>query len=341
MRRKKYNILLETIMSVPKQDTEPLLLEARNRFVLHPVEHRDVYNMAEKAEEAFWTTGEVDLSKDVDDWKKLTREQQLFIEQVLAFFAASDGIVMENLATRFMAEVCMPEARYFYGIQMGIETIHSKMYSLLIDTYVQDHERRHALFNALHNEPSIIRKGEWTLLHMNSNALFAERLLAFACVEGIFFSSSFAAIYYIKSLGVLPGLTHSNELIARDEGLHTEFAVLLYNRYINQKLPVLQAQALVRSAVEAEMFFVENSLPIAFLGMNAQLMQQYVQFVGDRLLRSVGYPAIYNVTCPFDFMMNIGTETKTNFFERRVSEYKRANVRQTDVATDFSRSDDF
>jgi ribonucleoside-diphosphate reductase beta chain len=323
------------------RESEPLLVETRNRFVLHPVEHTDVYAMAEQAEAAFWTTGEVDLSKDVEDWKKLSKPQQLFIEQVLAFFAASDGIVMENLAMRFMREVCMPEARYFYGIQMGIETIHSKMYSLLIDTYVQDHARRIELFEAIQRNPTIERKAQWTLQHMSSDAPFGERLLAFACVEGIFFSSSFAAIYYIKTLGLLPGLTQSNELIARDEGLHTEFAVLLYTRHLRNRLSTSDAHAMVAAAVDAEMFFVEHSLPVAFLGMNASLMQQYVKYVGDRLLLSLGYPVLYQAQCPFDFMMNIGTETKTNFFERRVSEYKRANIRQTDVSSDFSRSDDF
>lgn len=311
-----------------------------NRFVLHPVNFKDVYAMGETAEAAFWTTGEVDLSKDVRDWQALTPNQRHFIEQVLAFFAGSDGIVIENIAARFMRDVTMPEARYFYGLQLGIETIHSKMYSLLIDTYIQDPARRQDLLQAVTKTPCIAAKAQWALQYLDSQASFATRLLAFACVEGIFFSASFAAIYYIKTLGVLPGLTHSNELIARDEGLHTEFAVLLYNRYLTstERLSTEEAQRVIGDATVTEIQFVRESLPVAMVGMNADLMCQYVYYVADRLLLSLGYPAMYNKTCPFDFMMNIATETKTNFFERRVSEYKRAGAQEK---RDFSRNLDF
>lgn len=310
-----------------------------NRFVLHPVNYKDVYAMGETAEAAFWTTGEVDLSKDIRDWQSLTANQRFFIEQVLAFFAASDGIVIENIAARFMRDVTMPEARYFYGLQLGIETIHSKMYSLLIDTYIQDPVRRQDLLQAVTKTPCIAAKAEWALQYLQSEAPFATRLLAFACVEGIFFSASFAAIYYIKTLGVLPGLTQSNELIARDEGLHTEFAVLLYNRYIGDaRLSTVDAHQVVAAATASEIQFVRESLPVALVGMNADLMCQYVSYVADRLLLSLGYPVLYGATCPFDFMMNIATETKTNFFERRVSEYKRAGANDN---RDFDRNLDF
>ena len=308
------------------------------RFVLHPINYQDVYAMGEMAEAAFWTTGEVDLSKDLRDWNALTPNQRYFIEQVLAFFAASDGIVIENIAARFMSEVTMPEARYFYGLQLGIETIHSKMYSLLIDTYIQDPARRIELLRAVTLTPCIAAKAQWALQYLQSTASFPTRLLAFACVEGIFFSASFAAIYYIKTLGVLPGLTHSNELIARDEGLHTEFAVLLYNRYVDERLSVSEAHRVVGDATATEIQFVRESLPVALVGMNADMMCQYVQYVADRLLLSLGYPVLFGQTCPFDFMMNIATETKTNFFERRVSEYKRAGAHEN---RDFGRNLDF
>jgi ribonucleotide reductase beta subunit family protein with ferritin-like domain len=321
-------------------NTTNLLTRTDNsRFVLHPINYHDVYAMGEQAESAFWTTGEVDLSKDGKDWVSLTDNQRHFIEQVLAFFAGSDGIVIENLAARFMNEVTMPEARYFYGLQLGIETIHSKMYSLLIDTYIQDPIRRRNLLQSVVHTPCIAAKANWALRYVQGADNFATRLLAFACVEGIFFSASFAAIYYIKTLGVMPGLTQSNELIARDEGLHTEFAVLLYTRYLaDQRLSTEDAHRVVLEATDCELQFVSESLPVGLVGMNAILMREYVRFVADRLLLSLGYPVIYGAVCPFDFMMNIATETKTNFFERRVSEYKRAGVPET---RDFSRNDDF
>lgn len=308
------------------------------RFVLHPIVHHDLYAMGCAAEAAFWTTGEIDLSKDLSDWNlRLTDAQRHFIEQVLAFFAGSDGIVIENIAVRFMKDVEIPEARYFYGIQLGIETIHSKMYSVLIDTYIQDPVRRLNLLRAVSLTPCIHAKAQWALQYLNSIESFATRLLAFACVEGIFFSASFAAIYYIKSLGIMPGLTHSNELIARDEGLHTEFAVLMYNQHLpEQRLTQTDAHAIVKAATECELQFVQESLPVAMIGMNAALMCDYVRYVADRLLLSLRYDALFHAQCPFDFMMNIATETKTNFFERRVSEYQRVTV-----TGDFARNNDF
>jgi ribonucleotide reductase beta subunit family protein with ferritin-like domain len=311
------------------------------RFVLHPIVYHDLYAMGSTAEAAFWTTGEIDLSKDVADWNsRLTDAQRHFIEQVLAFFAGSDGIVIENIAVRFMKDVEIPEARYFYGIQLGIETIHSKMYSVLIDTYIEDPARRLNLLHAVSLTPCINNKAEWALRYLHSNDDFATRLLAFACVEGIFFSASFAAIYYIKSLGVMPGLTHSNELIARDEGLHTEFAVLMYNKHLAlqgaSRLTQRQAHDIVEAATNCELQFVQESLPVAMIGMNADLMCDYVRYVADRLLLSLNYEVLFSAQCPFDFMMNIATETKTNFFERRVSEYQRVTV-----TSDYGRNNDF
>lgn len=315
----------------PTDADEPLLQEypGRSRFVLHPVVHHDIYDMGEVAEEALWTTGEVDLSRDLADLRKLTQKQRHVIEMVLAFFAASDGIVIENLCESFLTKVKVPEARYFYGIQAGIETIHSKMYSLLLDCYVTDIARRNMLFNAVNELASIKRKAEWALAYIDPSKPFAMQLLAYACVEGIYFSSSFAFIFYIKTLGMLPGLTFSNELISRDEGLHTEFAVLLYNNHIKHRLPEEEAQQIVKSAVECEQMFVETCLPDMLLGMNQKLMKQYVEYVADRLLKSLGYAAIYSATNPFDFMDNLSTETKSNFFEKRVAEYKRSGVRKT------------
>ena len=329
----------------PLDADEPLLQEeiGRSRFVIHPVRYHDVYDMGEIAEEALWTTGEVDLSRDQSDLRKLTEKQRHVIEMVLAFFAASDGIVIENLCESFLCKVKMPEARYFYGIQAGIETVHSKMYSLLLDCYVSDVDQRHRLFNAVTELPSIQRKAEWALSYIDSSKPFAMQLLAYACVEGIYFSSSFAFIFYVKTLGMLPGLTFSNELISRDEGLHTEFAVLLYKKYIKHRLSEEDAHAIVRSAVECEQLFVDTCLPDMLLGMNQKLMKQYVEFVADRLLKSVGYAPIYAATNPFDFMDNLSTETKSNFFEKRVAEYKRSGVRkpvgaQTEGKPVFSRS---
>ncbi len=311
---------------------EPLLQESRTRFVIHPVQHHDVYRMAETAEECLWTTGEVDLSRDSADLKKLTPEQKHVIEMILAFFAASDGIVIENLCQSFLTKVMMPEARYFYGIQAGIETIHSKMYSILIDAYVNDHTRQLALFNAINELPSIKQKAEWALQYIDDTRSFATQLLAYACVEGIHFSSSFAFIFFLRTKGLLPGLTFSNELISRDEGLHTDFACLLYTKYVVNKLTEDEAFAIVREAVEIEHTFVKSCLPDMLLGMNQKLMMNYVEFVADRLLVCLGYSRIWSTQNPFDFMDNISIETKTNFFEGRVAEYKRSGVRRDETA---------
>jgi len=297
-----------------------------------------MYAMAEKAEEAIWTTGEVRLNRDPADWDKLTSDQRYFLENVLAFFAASDGIVIENLGQRFMSEVKAPEARYFYGIQVGMETVHSKMYSILISTYVRDTDRRNALFNAIETMPCVKEKADWALQYIQSEtASFGTRILAFACVEGIFFSSSFAAIYFVKTLSLLPGLTQSNELIARDEGLHTEFAVLLYTHYLKGKLTQDEVHKIVSEVVDIECRFVCEGLPVSLLGMNQDLMCQYVHYVADRLLLSLGYDKIWEATNPFPFMDNISTETKTNFFERRVTEYKH----ETKKEEGFAVLDDF
>ena len=328
----------------PNDADEPLLQPetGRSRFVLHPVRHHDVYEMAETAEEALWTTGEVDLSRDLADLDKLTPEQRHYLETVLAFFAASDGIVIENLGLRFLTEVQMPEARYFYGIQLGIETIHSKMYSLLIDAYVTDAVRRAELFDALETMPCIQAKAQWALEYVASDtASFATRVLAFAIVEGVFFSSSFAAIFYFNTLGLMPGLSMSNRLISLDEGKHTEFAVLLYTKYVKNRLPAEAVNAMFREAVAVERAFVDDSLPDNLLGMNQTLMRQYVEYVADRLLLSLGYKKIFLSANPFDFIDNLSCEAKTNFFEARVAEYKRSNVGATVEEQAFNRSVDF
>lgn len=310
-------------------ETGPLFDNARNRFVVHPVVYQDVYDMGKKAEAAFWTVGEVRLDKDKQQFDALPPGQQHFIKHVLAFFAASDGIVNENLAQRFMVEIKMPEARFFYGLQIGIETIHSVMYSLLLELYVSNVQERDMLFNAIQTIPTIQGKAVWAEKYITSTTSFATRMLAFALVEGLFFSSSFAAIYFLKTKGVLPGLTFSNELIARDEGLHTDFAVLLYTRYIENRLPESQVHAMVQEAVALEDEFVRSALPVSLLGMNQDLMCQYVHFVADRLLTCLGYSKLWDVDCPFAFMVNISVENKTNFFERTVSEYRRTNVMLT------------
>lgn len=312
----------------PSDSEEPLLIESRSRFVLHPVEHPEIYELGQVAEECLWTTGEVDLSRDLVDLKRLTEKQRHVIHMILAFFAASDGIVIENLCQNFLCKVKMPEARLFYGLQTGIETIHSKMYSVLIDVYVDDAELQKSLFNAVNELPSIKQKADWALSYIDADKPFPMQLLAFACVEGIHFSSSFAFIFYLKTLGILPGLTFSNELISRDEGLHTDFAVLLYTKHVVNKLDQQTAFAIVREAVDCEKTFVDSTLPDMLLGMNSKLMRQYVEFVADRLLTCLGYDKLYDSANPFDFMDNISIQTKSNFFEARVAEYKKSGVRR-------------
>jgi len=307
--------------------TDPLLTEDTSRYVMFPIQDEDIWKMYKKQVDCFWRAEEIDLSKDLSDWAKLNDEERYFISMVLAFFAASDGIVMENLATRFMADVQLSEARAFYGFQIAIENIHSEMYSLLIETYIKDKNEKHRLFNAIKTCPSITKKSDWArkwIGYTNEDKSFATRLIAFACVEGIFFSSSFASIYWIKKRGLMPGLTLSNEFISRDEALHTEFAILLYSK-LHVKLAKSQIAEIIKEAVEIEKEFITESLPCRLIGMNSKLMSQYVEFVGDRLCVQLGIDKLYNSSNPLDFMELISLESKSNFFERTVSEYALAN----------------
>jgi len=304
---------------------EPLLKPDDSRYVLFPIKDNDVWQMYKKSIDSFWVVQEVDLSKDLGDWDKLTTDEQNFIKMILAFFAASDGLVLENLASRFMNDVQLAEARAFYGFQIAIENIHSEMYSTLIDTYIRDGNEKEKLFKALENYPCIAKKANWAKKWINDNrSSFASRLVAFACIEGIFFSSAFSSIYWIKKRGLLPGLTFSNELISRDEALHTEFAILLYSK-LQKKLNKKRIYEIVQEAVEIEKEFITEAIPCRMIGMNAKLMSQYIEFVADRLCLQLGYDKIYNSANPFDFMELISVETKVNFFERTNSEYALAN----------------
>jgi ribonucleoside-diphosphate reductase beta chain len=319
---------------------EPLLVENPNRFVLFPIQHADVWQMYKQAEASFWVAEEIDLGQDQKDWDNLNDGERHFISHVLAFFAASDGIVNENLAVNFMQEVQMPEARCFYGFQVMIENIHAETYSLLIDTYIKDPKEKDRLFNALETVPCVQKKGEWALKWINSES-FTERLIAFAAVEGIFFSGSFCSIFWLKKRGLMPGLTFSNELISRDEGLHCDFACLLYRDHLVQKLPEERVHDIIRDAVQIEQEFVTDALPVNLIGMNAQLMNQYIEFVADRLLVSLGYNKIYGSANPFDFMEMISLQGKTNFFEKRVGEYQKAGVMADRAQNAFSLSEEF
>lgn len=308
------------------EHNEPLLTEVGNRFVLFPVKHAGVWDMYKKAVASFWTPEEINFA-DVHEWNLLNDNEQHFIKHVLAFFAGSDGIVNENLVGRFMNEVQIPEAKAFYSFQIAIETIHSETYSLLIDTYIKDKDDKTILFDAINKIPCIKKKAEWALNWIDNNdAPFVTRLIAFAIVEGVFFSSAFASIYYIKERGILNSLTFSNELISRDESLHTEFAVLLHSM-IQNKMMETDVHSMMREAVEIEIEFITHSLPCNLLGMNTELMSEYVKYVADRLLKQLGYAPLYGITkCPFDFMERISITNKSNFFEVRVSEYSKANV---------------
>ncbi len=315
-----------------------LLHEDVARYVMFPVKDEDIWKMYKKQVDCFWRAEEVDLSRDLGDWSKLNDDEKYFISMVLAFFAASDGIVMENLATRFMADVQLAEARAFYGFQIAMENIHSEMYSILIDTYIKDRETRGQMFSAITTFPCIQKKADWArkwIQHDSSTKSFATRLIAFACVEGIFFSSSFAAIYWIKKRGLMPGLTLSNEFISRDEALHTEFAIMLYGKLL-EKLDKTDAQNIVREAVEIEKEFITVALPCRLIGMNMKLMSQYVEFVGDRLCVQLGVPKIYGAANPLDFMELISVDSKVNFFERTNSEYAMANKEVAGDVFDFS-----
>ena len=312
-----------------------LLHEDEARYVMFPVRDEDIWKMYKKQVDCFWRAEEVDLSKDLGDWSRLNEDEQYFISMVLAFFAASDGIVMENLATRFMADVQLAEARAFYGFQIAMENIHSEMYSLLIDTYIKDRETRGRMISAIKTVPCIQKKADWARKWISGDQTFATRLVAFACVEGIFFSSSFAAIYWIKKRGLMPGLTLSNEFISRDEALHTEFAIMLYGKLLEKPDKIL-AQNIVREAVEIEKEFITVALPCRMIGMNMKLMSQYVEFVGDRLCVQLGVPKIYGVPNPLDFMELISVDSKVNFFERMNSEYAMANKEVAGDVFDFN-----
>merc|ERR1712051_1177403 len=338
--RKKENTTTETPLLATKQ--EPLLTENPRRFVILPIQYSDIWMMYKKAQASFWTAEEVDLSWDLRDWEKLSDNERYFIKNVLAFFAASDGIVNENLVEHFMSEVQIPEARCFYGFQIAIENIHSEMYSLLIDTYIKDGKEKENLFNAIETIPAVQKKAKWALKWINAgSASYAERVVAFAAVEGIFFSGSFAAIFWLKKRGLMPGLTFSNELISRDEGLHTDFACLMF-RHLVDKPSQERVYEIVCNAVEIEIEFLTEALPVALIGMNSILMIQYIKFVADRLLRELDCEKVYNVENPFDFMENISLEGKTNFFEKRVGEYQKMGVMNTnDEQSKFCLDADF
>ncbi len=305
---------------------EPILQENNNRFVIFPIEHHDIWEWYKKCEASFWTAEEIDLHQDLTDWKtKLNNDERYFIKHILAFFAASDGIVNENLAENFVNEVQYSEAKFFYGFQIMMENIHSETYSLLIDTYVKDEEEKDKLFKAIDNFPAIKKKADWALQWIESDS-FAERLIAFAGVEGIFFSGAFCSIFWLKKRGVMPGLTFSNELISRDEGVHCDFAVHLHNEHIVNQVPKKRIKEILVDALNIEREFITESLPISLIGMNAKLMTQYLEFVTDRLLVDFQCEKEFNVTNPFDFMDMINLQGKTNFFEKRVSEYQKAGV---------------
>jgi ribonucleoside-diphosphate reductase beta chain len=319
---------------------EPILQENKDRFVLFPITHHSIWEMYKKAEASFWTAEEIDLSPDLNDWEnKLNEDEKHFIKHVLAFFAASDGIVNENLAVNFMNEVQYPEARCFYGFQIMIENIHSEAYSLLIDTYIKDKAEKNYLFHAIETVPCVTKKAAWALQWITRGS-FSERLVAFAAVEGIFFSGSFCSIFWLKKRGLMPGLSFANELISRDEGLHCDFACLLYSQLVN-KLPLETLQNIITSAVAIEREFVRDSLPVRLIGMNADLMCQYIEFVADRLLTALGSPKVFNVSNPFDFMDLISIPGKTNFFERRVSEYQKSGVMASKGQNVFTTNEEF
>jgi ribonucleoside-diphosphate reductase beta chain len=318
---------------------EPLLHPNPNRFVLFPIRHADIWEMYKKAEASFWTAEEIDLTRDLAHWEAMTEDERRFVKRVLAFFAASDGIVNENLAVNFMREVQYPEARCFYGFQIAIENIHGETYSLLIDAYVRDEAEKDGLFRAVETVPCVGRKAEWALRWIESPD-FGERLAAFAAVEGIFFSGSFCSIFWLKKRGLMPGLCFSNELISRDEGLHCDFACLLFSKL--QSPPSSErVREIVASAVEIEKDFVSDALPVSLIGMNADMMKQYIEFVADRLLVSLGTGKLYGSANPFPWMEMISMQGKTNFFERRVSEYQKAGVMGEGEPKVFKVDEDF
>jgi len=319
-----------------KQISEPLLTPDDNRFVMFPIKDQQIWNMYKKQVDCFWRAEEIDLSKDLTHWDTLNTDEKYFISMILAFFAASDGIVLENLATRFMGEVQLAEARAFYGFQIAMENIHSQTYSILIDSYIKNEEDKHRFFNAIEHFPCIKKKSDWAQKWIKDNRTgFATRLIAFACVEGIFFSGAFCSIFWLKKRGLMPGLTFSNELISRDEALHCEFAVLLYSKLL-KRVNKNKVYDIIKEAVEIETEFICDALPCRLIGMNATMMTQYIQFVADRLSVQLGYDKIFNVTNPFDFMEMISLEGKTNFFEKKVDSYSLANKSNADIAFEFN-----
>jgi ribonucleoside-diphosphate reductase beta chain len=330
-----------------EESHEILLKENKDRFVVLPIKFPDVWEMYKKHEASFWTAEEIDLYQDLKDWDSLSKNEKHFITHVLAFFAASDGIVNENLATNFMEEVQIPEARCFYGFQIMMENIHSETYALLIDTYVKDPVEKDRLFHAIETVECVKKKAEWALRWISQGS-FIERLVAFAAVEGIFFSGSFCSIFWLKKRGLMPGLSFSNELISRDEGLHCEFACLLYSKYIQNKLSKERVYEIIGDAVKIEKEFITDALPVDLIGMNSKLMSQYIEFVADRWLAALGYPKMFNATNPFDFMEMISLQGKTNFFEKRVGDYQKSGVmkkeqqgRDTSNANVFSLEEEF
>jgi ribonucleoside-diphosphate reductase subunit M2 len=319
-----------------KNIIEPLLTPDDNRFVMFPIKYQDIWDMYQKEVDCFWRPEEIDLSKDITHWNALNKDEQFFISMILAFFAASDGIVLENLAQRFMGDVQVSEARAFYGFQIAMENIHSHTYSNLIETYIKDKEEKNKLFHAIDNYPCIKKKSDWAQKWIHDNrSSFATRLIAFACIEGIFFSGAFCSIFWLKKRGLMPGLTFSNELISRDEALHCEFAVLLYSKLL-KKVNKARVKEIIKEAVEIETEFICEALPCKLIGMNSTLMSQYIQFVADRLSVQLGYEKIYNAVNPFDFMELISLESKTSFFERQTDAYALANKSNTDIAFEFT-----
>jgi len=320
---------------------EPILQENPNRFVIFPIQHDDIWQFYKKSETSFWTAEEIDLQQDLTDWNdRLTDDERYFIKHVLAFFAASDGIVNENLAENFVSEVQYTEAKFFYGFQIMMENIHSETYSLLIDTYIKDTKEKDYLFNAIETMPCVKNKAEWALRWIDEGS-FAERIIAFAAVEGIFFSGSFCSIFWLKKRGLMPGLSFSNELISRDEGMHCDFACLLYNRHIQNKLSKETVEKIITDAVAIEKSFVTDSLPVRLIGMNSDMMCQYIEFVADRLLVALGNDAVFNVENPFPWMDLINLPGKTNFFEKRVGDYQKSGVMADAESQTFSLSEDF
>ena len=321
---------------------EPILKENKDRFVIFPIKHHDLWEWYKKCEASFWTAEEIDLHQDLTDWTtKLNDDERYFIKHILAFFAASDGIVNENLAENFVNEVQYSEAKFFYGFQIMMENIHSETYSLLIDTYVKDDNEKDKLFNAIETFPAIKKKADWALKWIESDS-FAERLIAFAGVEGIFFSGAFCSIFWLKKRGLMPGLTFSNELISRDEGVHCDYAVHLHNNHLVNKVPKERITQILTDALDIEKEFITESLPVSLIGMNAKLMTQYLEFVTDRLLVELNCDKVYNATNPFEFMDMISLQGKTNFFEKRVSEYQKAGVLNNDTRSEeISFDEDF